>query len=163
MKKLNTQQEKAVILVALGRPGREIAETCEVTPETVSRWRQMPPFIAAVNSILKDAQDEVRLRLRSLTGVALDTIESVLTSEEIPPNLRLQAALKVLELNQASDLVKRGIGSNDPDVIEIEQQAQEIEQRVRLGKRRIVLNYKRDNIGEKIIKEADRDLLWDRA
>lgn len=162
MKKLNTQQEKAIILVALGRPGREIAEACEVTPETVSRWRQMPLFIAAVNSILKDSQNEVRLRLRSLTGVALDMIESILTNEEIPPNLRLQAALKVLELNQISDLVNSGVGSNDPDVIEIEQQTQEIEQRVKLGKRRIVLDYKRDNIGEKIIKEADRALLWER-
>lgn len=160
--KLNAQQEKAIVLVVLGKSGREIAEACEVTPETVSRWRQMPLFIATVNRILKDSQDEVKLRLHSLTNMALNAIESILTNEESPPNMRLQAALKVLELNQAGSWVKRQIGSDDCNIVEIEQRTQEIEQQIEFEKNRLILNHKRDNLNEKVMNKVERALLWER-
>ena len=53
--------------------GKAIAETLQVAEETISRWRQLPAFEAELNTLLQDARDAARERLRGLMGVALST------------------------------------------------------------------------------------------
>ncbi len=54
--------------------------------------------------------------------MALDTVEQVIGDPAAPPQLRLQAALKVLDLVGAKDYAKAEIGSTDPTDVAKEQQ-----------------------------------------
>ncbi len=95
---LSENQQRAVELVASGQTNRQIAETLDNSEFTVSRWRQEPGFIAAVNEILRDSREAARERLRSLVGKAVDTIEASLNDAELSASERLKAAFKIIEL-----------------------------------------------------------------
>ena len=100
--KLTPQHYKAVEYLATGMNVKSVAEELGIAAETVSRWRADFNFQAALNVILEDAQQTAKDRLRHLAGVALDTIEAVLTDSEAPAKDRLTAALKVLELTKVT-------------------------------------------------------------
>jgi len=95
---LTELQQRAVELVASGQTNRQIAEALDNSEFTVSRWRQEPAFVAAVNAMLRDSQEAARERLRALAGEALDVIEASLADAELSPGERLKAAFKVIEL-----------------------------------------------------------------
>lgn len=46
---LSEKQLRAITLLTAGQHGASVAETLNVTPQTVSRWRQQPKFLAALN------------------------------------------------------------------------------------------------------------------
>lgn len=114
---LNENQLVAVQLVASGKQGKLIAETLLVTEETVSRWRQLPAFEAAVNTLLRDAREAARERLRALVSTALDTIEGAMVSAELSAKDKLSAAFKVLEMCNIKDQASANIGPCDPDAV----------------------------------------------
>lgn len=114
---LNENQLAAVQLVACGKQGKMIAETLQVTEETVSRWRQLPVFEAAVNTLLQDAREAARERLRALVSTVLDTIEGAMVSVELSDKDKLIAAFKVLDMCNIKDLASETIGSGDPDTV----------------------------------------------
>lgn len=117
---LKENQLIAVQLVASGKQGRVIAETLQIAEETVSRWRQLPAFEAGLNTLLRDARDTARERLRGLMGVALDTIEGAMVSPDLSAKDRLQAAFKVLDMCGIKDLASAGIGPCDIEAVEHE-------------------------------------------
>ncbi len=112
---LTEAQRLAVDLLAAGQRGGDVAQQVGVTLEVVMVWREMPVFMAAVNARLQDTRESTRQRLRALASTALDTVEQVLGDQEAPAQLRLQAALKVLDLVGAKDYAKAAIGSADPE------------------------------------------------
>ena len=118
---LTEAQRLAVDLLAAGQRGGDVAQQVGVTLEIVTEWRQMPAFAAAVNARLQDTRESTRQRLRAMAGMALDTVEQVLGDEDAPPQLRLQAALRVLALVGAGDQAKAEIGSADPSEVEEDQ------------------------------------------
>ena len=65
-------------------------------------------FVAAVNARLADARESTRQRLRALAAPALDVVEAALTEDTTPAAIRLQLAVKVLELIGAGELAKPG-------------------------------------------------------
>ncbi len=118
---LTEAQHLAVDLLAAGQRGGDVAQQVGVTLEIVTEWRQLPAFAAAVNARLQDTRESTRQRLRAMAGMALDTVEQVLQDQEAPPQLRLQAALKVLDLVGAKEHAKAEIGSADPSEVEEDQ------------------------------------------
>ena len=119
---LTEEQRLAVDLLAAGQRGGDVAKQVGVTLEIVTEWRQAPAFAAAVNVRLQDTRESTRQRLRAMAGMALDTVEQVLGDQDTPPQLRLQAALRVLALVGAGDQAKAEIGSSDPADVAKEQQ-----------------------------------------
>ena len=95
--KLNENQLLAVQLVASVLSGKEISKKLNIQPETLSRWKYEPEFMAGVNSIIVDAQEATQAKLGQLTTQALKTIEDALNDESVPTHIRLNAAFKVLD------------------------------------------------------------------
>ena len=95
--KLNENQLLAVQLVASGLSGKEIAKKLVIQPETLSRWKNEPEFMAGVNSIIVDAQEATQAKLGKMTAQALKTIEDALNDESVPTHIRFNAAFKVLD------------------------------------------------------------------
>lgn len=122
---LTENQKQAAMLVAAGKPGNEIAQLLDVTPETISRWRQLPQFEAEVNAILRGAADAVRERLRGLASDAVDVIESVLKDPAVPIRYRVDTAFKLLAMVQPQ-VSFSGIGSQDAQEIELSRQQEEL-------------------------------------
>ncbi len=118
---LTEARRRAVDLLAAGQRGGDVAQQVGVTLEIVTEWRQLPAFAAAVNARLQDTRESTRQRLRAMAGMALDTVEQVLQDQEAPPQIRLQAALRVLALVGAGEQAKAEIGSADPAEVEDDQ------------------------------------------
>jgi hypothetical protein len=95
---MNEKQQQAIILIASGKTGVQVAEQLKVTPKTISTWRACPEFRAELNKYMQDIKTAHAERLRSLCGKALDTIEDCLKDEELSSKDRLSACFKVLEL-----------------------------------------------------------------
>ena len=93
---LNENQLLAVQLVASGMSGQLIAKELSVRPETVSRWKNDPNFMAGVHSIIVDAQENCQAKLCQLSALALKIIEDALNDESVPTNIKLHAAFKLL-------------------------------------------------------------------
>lgn len=129
---LSEVQKQAAMLVAAGKPGNEIAQLFEVTPETISRWRQLPQFEAEVNFILQGAADAVKDRLRGLASDAVDVIESVLKDPAVPIRYRIDTAFKLLAMVQPQ-VSFSGIGSQDAQEIEMFRQEDELFKAVSLS------------------------------
>ena len=52
---LTPNKLKAATLIAQGNTGKEVAKSCNVTPQTISEWQQIPDFKALINSIKMEA------------------------------------------------------------------------------------------------------------
>jgi len=111
---LNPTHYLAIDMLMTGASNKEIAKKLKVAPETVSKWRSDFNFQAELNAQLKNNLEESQERLRHLTGVALDTIENVMTDKETPAKERLTASLKIIEITR---LTQSRIGSTDPDIL----------------------------------------------
>lgn len=98
---LSPVQWQAVQLIVAGRRGVDVAAELDVTPETVSRWRALPVFQAALNVGVRDSYCSTIGRLRDARTGALDVLCALLQSED--ERLRLSAALSVLRLHLALD------------------------------------------------------------
>ena len=118
---LTEAQHRAVELIAAGELTSNVAQQVGATVDEIAAWRQMPAFIAAVNEVLTDARESTRQRLRAMAAQALDTVADVMGNATAAPQLRLQAALKVLDLVGAGEQAKEAIGATDPDDVAQEQ------------------------------------------
>jgi len=113
--KLSPQHHQAIILLSEGLNNKELADKLGIAPETVSRWKADFNFQAALNNVLKANHEDQRDKLRLLSGVALDTIQSVMLDDESPHRDKLTAAFKVLELTK---LRQSNLGSSNPTTLQ---------------------------------------------
>ena len=95
---LSDQQREGARLAAAGWRGVDIAEHLGVAQETVSRWRQKPEYIAAIEAILSAARSETVGRLTELTDKALDVIDEML-DYRYDKSLKLRAAVALLQIS----------------------------------------------------------------
>ncbi len=100
--KLKPIHHQAILLFAANCKNKDIAEKLKVAPETISVWRNDYAVQAEINKILEANNKAASDKMRSLSMVALETIESVLVDNKAPHRDRLTAAIKVLELNRVS-------------------------------------------------------------
>jgi len=96
--KIRAQHHKAIILLSEGMNNLGVAKVLGIAPETVSRFKSDVNFQTELNKVLEENQKAAQERLKSLAGVALDTIEAIMKDEEAPAKDRLTASLKVIEL-----------------------------------------------------------------
>lgn len=99
---MNEKQQQAILLIASGKTGAQVAEQLQVTPKTVSTWRSTPEFRAELNKYMLDIKTANAERMRSLCGVALQTIETCILDENTPVKEKLTASFKLLELGKVS-------------------------------------------------------------
>jgi hypothetical protein len=101
----------AAIRTAEGIRVGVIAKALDVRPETVSRWRQEPAFVALVAHYRREILQGAADRMRSLTNKAVQTVESILDAADAAPEDKLRAAKLILE--QTKPL---GDGMDHPDL-----------------------------------------------
>lgn len=116
--KLNENQILATQMVASGMKGKEIATKLKKTEETISRWRQLPEFEAAVNKIKIDVMNSATDRLRELVNKAISMLEEGLDSDDLPIKDKVNASLKILDLCGMKQLITEEIGPIDPEIVE---------------------------------------------
>jgi hypothetical protein len=95
---MNEKQQQAILLLATGKTGSEVADQLKVTPKTISVWKSAPEFESALNKHLLDIKMAHSERLRHLCGLALETIEDCLHDEDLATKEKLSACFKILEL-----------------------------------------------------------------
>ena len=99
---LSEQQRQAVIMLASGKRGVEVAAELGVTQETVSRWRNSPTFAAAVNQLLRDATSATIADIRSAAGDAVAVVTDIMHNSP-DDKTRLAAALSILRVHLQVD------------------------------------------------------------
>lgn len=98
---LTAQQWQAVAMLVSGKKGTEVAEALGVTQETVSRWRNGPLFVAALNLAVRDAYTATIGEVRDITRDAFAALRECLYGED--DRTRLAAALAIVRLHLQLD------------------------------------------------------------
>lgn len=116
-RQLSIEQENAIDLLIQGKSDREVAEAVQVSRQTVSQWRNHDAvFIAALNAKRHEIWGSQAERLRSLISIAVDVLESDLSSEDV--RLRQSAAIHVMRAVGLYGADLKPTGQTDPDAIE---------------------------------------------
>lgn len=96
---LTATQWQAIALLAGGTKQTEVAQTVGVTQETVSRWKNDPRFMAALNVAIRDSYYAVAGAVRDAATKAVTVLRESMDCDD--PRVRLSAALSVLRLHGA--------------------------------------------------------------
>jgi len=111
---LTDQQRRGAELAAAGWAGVRIAEELGVRQETVSRWRKLPSWQAAVDAIAGEVRAEVSGRMMELAQRALDELEELI-HYRVDSSIRLRACISVLQLSGVGRaLVSKSGGAAGP-------------------------------------------------
>ncbi len=109
---LTDTQRQGAALAAAGWQGVDIAAELGVRPETVSRWRRLPAWLAAVESYSRERRAKLNDRAVALAGDALAELESLL-HYGADPHIRLRAAVSVLTLTGFARTAARQSGREE--------------------------------------------------
>lgn len=93
---LSPAQERAVILLASGKSGRDTAKAIGVTPESISHWRHLHAFRTALDELRRETMESAADALRDLAITAVATVKECMNSRDA--NVRLRAATTVLKM-----------------------------------------------------------------
>ncbi len=96
---LTDKQRTGALMAAAGHSCNDIAQHLKVRPETVSRWSQIPSYKQLLYSTANTIRDDEMSRITDLRKKAFDALEAALDNIW-EPKLRLQAAVKILELTE---------------------------------------------------------------
>ena len=95
---LSDVQREVVAAVALGRTIATAAMQVRVHRTTIYHWRKtIPAFREALNNAQWEYTALLRDEMTDLSGAALGTIRGILADAQMTPEIRLRAALAVLE------------------------------------------------------------------
>jgi transposase-like protein len=92
-------RRQALVIEAISRGGTitEAAEEAEVDRTTVYVWiRKYPDFAAEFNFARCESVEAVRRRIRENAEDAVRTVAELMKDQEVPPAVRLRAALAVI-------------------------------------------------------------------
>lgn len=112
---LTAQMWQAVSMLVAGRRQIDVAEALGVTQETVSRWRRVPMFAAAVNAGVREAYNGVLGEVRDASADAVHVLREIMQRSE-DERLRLTAALAVLRLRLSLDAETNNLPVTPADV-----------------------------------------------
>jgi hypothetical protein len=91
------KQAQAVDAIASGADVAKAADAAGVDRETLRDWlHHDAAFVAGLNRANRERADRLRAEVRALASEAVATLRELLTGAEIPPAVRLRAALMVL-------------------------------------------------------------------
>ena len=103
--KISAKQVQALTLILYGWKAVEIAEDLDVSPQTLSRWKQEPAFKALLNLNKLEILNSARERLQVCAEKAVDELVELATEAE-SPELRRKACLDIIQLVGLSDPAK---------------------------------------------------------
>jgi hypothetical protein len=87
----------ALDALAAGDDPRRAADLAGIDEEALRDWLDDDPeFLAELNRARRDRADRLRTEVRSLAADAVATLRALVTGPEVPPAVRLRAALTVL-------------------------------------------------------------------
>lgn len=104
---LTRQQVEVISALVRGESVTDATRAANVDRTTYYLWRQESCFVAELNRAKRESVDAMRGELRGLSNLAAVAIREILTGTEIPPGVRLKAAMAVLAAT----------GSLEPEVI----------------------------------------------
>ncbi|MCA9905119.1 MAG: hypothetical protein KC547_14790 [Anaerolineae bacterium] len=93
-----TQRQAAIEALLTNRTKTAAAEAAGVSRRTLGRWLVDPGFVADLRTAESQAVDEIGRRLAGIAATALDTLETVMTDDEVSAGVRYRAAVDVLGL-----------------------------------------------------------------
>ena len=115
---LTDQQQRGAELAAAGWSGVNIAAELGIRPETVSRWRKLPAWQAAVDAITGEVRAEISGRIMELSQAALDELAELI-HYKYDSSLRLRACIAMLQLSGAGRVVaSKGGERQRPEAVE---------------------------------------------
>lgn len=94
---LSSRQVKAIAVLTQGGSGREAAEACKVTPQTLSEWRQNPEFKSRLDTVKMEVLESARDNLQSAAQTAVQALVD-LAKNSTHQETRRKAALNILEM-----------------------------------------------------------------
>lgn len=114
---LSPKQGQAVVLLAMGKACKDVAASLGVTPETISRWKREPHFLAGLNQLRHDLFDTARDQLLFAAPEAVTAVKQLLNSAN--QQMKLEAAKLILKM--VTDLDYKGrnpiFGCEDPVIL----------------------------------------------
>ena len=97
-KTLTQKQVQAIDRLAAGDKQVVVVERVGCGGATLRRWLKLPEFTTELDRRIAESRSEAMRSLRALNNEAVSTIAELMRNPETPANVRLQAALRVLEL-----------------------------------------------------------------
>jgi hypothetical protein len=114
---LSPQQAAVITSLVGGDTVSDATKKANVDRTTFYVWLKSDAhFQAELNRQKIERRDAMRSQLRALADTAIATVQEMLTGNEIPPAVRLKAALNVLATIGALD--PETPGKTDPETIE---------------------------------------------
>ena len=97
-KALTEKQVQAIDRLAAGDKQIVVVERVGCGGATLRRWLKLPEFTTELDRRITEGRSEAMRSLRVLNNEAVSTIAELMRDPETPAAVRLQAALRVLEL-----------------------------------------------------------------
>ena len=97
-KALTEKQVQAIDRLAAGDKQIVVVERVGCGGATLRRWLKLPEFTTELDRRIAEGRSEAMRSLRVLNNEAVSTIAELMRDPETPAAVRLQAALRVLEL-----------------------------------------------------------------
>ena len=96
--KLSGKQEVALSALLTEPTVETVAVKAGITPRTLYRWLNAPPFVAAYREARRQAVQRATGRLQQAANDAVTTLQDVMTDTTAPAPARVTAAKSVLEM-----------------------------------------------------------------
>ena len=112
MTKVETgKKEKYLVALLTSSTKAEAYKAAHISKATANRIEQEPDFIEQYNKIRRQAMEQTSNKLQGLAAKAVDTLASVMDSEQATPTERTRAAKIVLDgaynAQQTQDILNR--------------------------------------------------------
>mgnify|MGYP003459747024 CR=1 FL=1 len=112
MTKVETgKKEKYLVALLTSSTKAEAYKAAHISKATANRIEQEPDFIEQYNKIRRQAMEQTSNKLQGLAAKAVDTLASVMDSEEAAPTEKTRAAKIVLDgaynAQQTQDILNR--------------------------------------------------------
>ncbi len=116
--KLKPNQVKAIELLVSGKSDRKVAETIEVSRETVTRWRTNPYFSSELNKQRNALFSTAMRRLWGLTQKAIDNLEALIEDGDRSASLDLLKMIGFRGLKEHAAFTPRPLEENPALLVE---------------------------------------------
>jgi hypothetical protein len=112
---LSPQQQSVITAIVQGQSISEATQKASVNRTTYYVWLDNPHFAAELNQARSERAQFIKAQLEGLADTAMAVLKDFLTSDIVPPTVRLKAAVTVLQ--GMGGLTPTAIGSTDPEQI----------------------------------------------
>lgn len=108
---LSSKKQTALETLLAGESHQDAAAAANVTPRTVSRWKQEPAFAAELKRQSEEAVQDATRRLTGTLDMAIDTLREIMRDKTQPASVRIRAshyaAQHMIKLLEISDVQRR--------------------------------------------------------